>query len=248
MKKPDCKCCPIGSEPALFSDYVPTGEELMLGDMKVYTKGDSPNGMIIIHDVYGYNGGRTKLICDQLADLGYRVYLPDFYRGETIETLGLQPLVQKFTWDKTVKKDLKTLMKKVDQDKVEKIGLMGFCWGAYPIFMACSESDRFSFGISFHPSLGIFEMINDYDKSEIAKKLKAPQMIAIAGNDPDYYRSGGDIYEILKNKFHDNFAFYDFPKMKHGFVCRGDVTDPIIKKDVKSAMMDAVHYMKKMFK
>ena len=35
--------------------------------------------MVLISDL---QGGRTRQLCDQLADSGYMVIMPDFFRGE----------------------------------------------------------------------------------------------------------------------------------------------------------------------
>ena len=247
-------CCPIGSEPESFTNYTPLGSEIKVENMKIYTNGpQTKNSIILIHDIYGYSGGRSKLIVDQLANLGYKVYMPDFFRGETMEN-GLPYLIKKYNWSKTVKNDLfeKTL-KKAKNDGAEKIGLMGFCWGSYVIFNACQEKDKeingiFEFGVNFHPSLGVFDMLEEADKVEMAENLTCPQFMAVAGNDPDYLRSGGEVFEKLENKFKGDFEMWDFPEMKHGFVSRGDVAVCSVRRDVKGAMLKAVKYMKKMFK
>ena len=57
-------CCPIGGEPELFTDYTPKGKNFSIGDLKVYTIGTGKNIIIVAHDIYGFEGGRTKLICD----------------------------------------------------------------------------------------------------------------------------------------------------------------------------------------
>lgn len=44
--------------------------------------GSGDNVLIMIHDIFGFDSGRTKLICDELSLLGITVYQPDFYRGE----------------------------------------------------------------------------------------------------------------------------------------------------------------------
>ena len=251
-------CCPIGSEPENFTNYTALGKEEKIQDMKIYTNGPkTKNGMIIIHDIYGYEGGRSKLICDQIANLGYKVYMPDFFRGEKkTEEYGLEYLIKKYNWEKNVKNDLfeKTL-KKMENDGIEQIGLMGFCWGSYVIWHACNEkyseiNNKFKFGINFHPSLGVFDLLGDGDKIKKTQQLTCPQLIGIAGNDPDYLRENGDIFENLKNssKFGKDFEFYDYKDMKHGFVSRGDVGREVVRRDVKDAMMKGVKYMKKFFK
>jgi len=106
-KKQNLVCCPIGGEPQLFSDYTPQGNNIILSDLPVYTIGTGPKVIVVAHDIYGFDGGRTKLICDQLANEGYRIYLPDFYRGKMLDpydkattTQVLAEFVQKYSMNK----------------------------------------------------------------------------------------------------------------------------------------------------
>ena len=44
--------------------------------------GNPKNGKCILwnYDVFGLDGGRTRMLCDIVADEGYLVLLPDYYR------------------------------------------------------------------------------------------------------------------------------------------------------------------------
>ena len=70
--------------------------------MNVYRTGAGKKCIIWCYDIYGFEvieitkckhcfvvpqfvlcqGGRTRQLCDMLADAGYLVILPDFFRGE----------------------------------------------------------------------------------------------------------------------------------------------------------------------
>jgi len=50
--------------------------------MSVYRTGSSTKCIIWCYDIYGFQGGRTRETCDKIADLGYMVIMPDFFRGE----------------------------------------------------------------------------------------------------------------------------------------------------------------------
>ena len=64
------KCCPADSAAALSTAYQPKGVEIDLDGLKCYTNGKGEKSIIIFYDIFGYNGGRTKQICDQIADEG----------------------------------------------------------------------------------------------------------------------------------------------------------------------------------
>ena len=49
--------------------------------MEVYEIGEGSKVIVVAYDIFGVvAGGRVKNYCDSLADKGYHVYLPDFYR------------------------------------------------------------------------------------------------------------------------------------------------------------------------
>lgn len=60
----NCGCCPIGSEPALASTYKPKGKVETFGDLPVYTIGKGEKAVIVAYDIYGFDSGRTRLVCD----------------------------------------------------------------------------------------------------------------------------------------------------------------------------------------
>jgi dienelactone hydrolase len=38
--------------------------------------------LIIAHDIFGLDGGRTKVVCDELSKNNLSIYMPDFFRTE----------------------------------------------------------------------------------------------------------------------------------------------------------------------
>ena len=114
-------CCPSGSLPALSCSYTPRGSEEKLGDLPLYVAGEkSEFALIVSYDIYGFHGGRIRNICDQLADQGYYVVLPDFFRGEcwTAERNETEPDA-KMPWIKAMSNP-----ESVRNDLVSVIGLL----------------------------------------------------------------------------------------------------------------------------
>mmetsp|Transcript_32408 Transcript_32408/g.29210 ORF Transcript_32408/g.29210 Transcript_32408/m.29210 type:complete len:250 (+) Transcript_32408:75-824(+) len=244
----DSGCCPIGSEPQLSTDYKPKGKEDKLGDLPIYTIGSGDKAIIVAYDIYGYNGGRTRLICDQLADAGFNVILPDFYRGDAWPTEkpiddSLAKFILAYPWEK-VQKDLHDhVYPYLEKQGAKTIGMIGFCWGAWVIFKE-AEGDKLTCGVSCHPSI---RASNFFGESEIdmTKKVKSPQCLLSAGNDPDNVKDGGEVLKILEEKFPGKCLFKTYPNSAHGFVCRGDLSNKDTAADVKDAMTNAVEYFKK---
>jgi|JI61114C2RNA_FD_contig_21_2008150_length_334_multi_2_in_0_out_0_1 dienelactone hydrolase len=48
--------------------------------MRVYSVGEGDNVLIIAHDIFGFDGGRTKVVCDHFSQNNLKIYMPDFFR------------------------------------------------------------------------------------------------------------------------------------------------------------------------
>lgn len=72
-------CCPPGSEPFLAATYKARGEVINLDGLNCYVFGKGDKAVICNYDIYGFDGGRTRLMVDQIADAGYLAILPDYY-------------------------------------------------------------------------------------------------------------------------------------------------------------------------
>lgn len=77
------QCCPAGSEPQLDTTYKGKGQDITYQDLPLYVVGTGHTKAVLVnYDIFGPNGGRTKQVCDQLADEGYLVVMPDYYHGD----------------------------------------------------------------------------------------------------------------------------------------------------------------------
>ena len=136
-------CCPVASLPALTprEHYVPRGEVLEAGGLPMYVVGgaDRANGRaaIVSYDIYGFDGGRIRAVCDEIADAGYLVALPDFFRGDawSQERAECEPDA-KAGWIKSVSNpesitdDLaQRVIPYLASRGATQIGVVGFCFG-----------------------------------------------------------------------------------------------------------------------
>ena len=173
-------CCPIGSEPALITDYKPLGTEIEIDGLPVYTNGAGENVIIVFYDIYGYNGGRTKLICDQLAEAGFCVYLPDVYRGDSWAVdAEVSPKtfewVSQFTMVALLEDMNKRLLPYAKEKGGKNFGGIGFCWGCVPLWNL-AQDELLKGGVGFHPSLQATGLYGQ-DLIELTKNLKSPQVL-----------------------------------------------------------------------
>ena len=82
-------CCPEGSLPPLAEPaaYKPAGAVETVGTLSCYVTGETSTGrgILMAHDVFGVDSGRTRLIADEFArSLDAVVVLPDFWADSDI--------------------------------------------------------------------------------------------------------------------------------------------------------------------
>jgi len=241
-------CCPIGSEPALSADYKPQGRQVDLDGLRCYTNGSGEKSIIVYYDIFGYDSGRTKLICDQIANAGYCVVLPDIYHGDAwpadkpMDTL--MEWLKNFPWESTIKNDTNKVLEYLKGQGADKsIGCLGFCAGAFSVFHLC-QMDEVKCGASCHPSVHLCGLFGETPDG-LSGQLKSPQLVYPAGGDPAMYKPGGEVYEVLQKKFGDKFEYKEYPEMNHGWVTRGDVSKSEVARDVKLAMEGVMKFFEK---
>ena len=72
-------CCPANSEPFLATTYKYDGVVHSTPVCDYYLASsatDSKGGIILVPDIFGWNGGRTRAIADYLAINGYHTVVP----------------------------------------------------------------------------------------------------------------------------------------------------------------------------
>lgn len=63
-------CCPKGSYGKLENIHLDKGVVMNSQGMDIYVagKGTSDKVIVFIYDIFGFNSGRSRQICDELAD------------------------------------------------------------------------------------------------------------------------------------------------------------------------------------
>ena len=117
-------------------------------------------GIILCHDVYGVDGGRLRQVADEMAADGrYVVMAPDlFYDRDAVDKLGDRDRtawLRQFTKERVLG-DLGVVRAAIDAHvgtDSPRVGVVGFCWGAFPVFACCADGRQYDAGVSLHPSL-----------------------------------------------------------------------------------------------
>jgi len=240
--------CPPGSEPQLAATYKPRGSESKLDDLPIYSFGSSTTAAIIVfYDIFGFDAGRIRLICDQLADAGFFVVMPDFFRGNGWSESRTD---DRSEWLKGItpnhmKSDIEKVVKYINDKGIQKIGGIGFCWGAFTNILAAGTG-KLSAGANIHPSLGLGPRIFNISEESQVEAVTCPQLWIPCGNDPANVKPGGEVQKILDKKpFGPQCEYHSLEDMTHGFVPRGDISKPEIASNVKFVMETSIKFFQK---
>jgi len=207
---------------------------------------EGDKAVIVAYDIFGFSVARTKEVCDQIAKAGFRVILPDFFRGTDVlkefgtfpPAGGMNAVVEWVTktapLDATVKEVFEVVIKHLESTCTSPsvdVGMVGFCWGG-KIAMLSSAQERIKASVGIHPS---------FLKPEDAANAKCPQMLLPAGNDPPI----GPIWDALQSKpFADKCFKKVFEKMPHGWSLRSDMSDPEQGPQANEAIKLAIQFFK----
>jgi len=243
-------CCPEGSWGALVETsaeaYVPKGTIVKKGDLDIYHVGQAKNGKCIIwnYDIFGLEGGRTRMFCDIVADEGYLVILPDFYRDRKFHD-PKNPGTMEFLKEKSQWNELKVdfeekVLPFAKENGAVSFGAIGTCWGSYMVVRQCAYPELKA-GVSMHPSHTVVSKIREEEEGDILQAIACPQLFMPAGNDPPNVKPGGIGSSVLGDKL----EIVEFDDMVHGWTTRGDMKDEKVNRDVKKAFKMALDFFKK---
>ncbi|KAG9287119.1 hypothetical protein G9A89_001013 [Geosiphon pyriformis] len=222
------------SIPSVQSDYEAVGSYIEIANMTAYDSGsrNSKKAIICAYEFVGFHPNLEQ-ICDLLAAQGYRVVMPDFFRGnwwgiERLRAEGIQAFIdwmnKNIPWE-NVLDDIQNVVAELRNDGAENFGILGLCWGGKLAVLASYE-DAFTASVMIHPVL-----VNDDD----AIGVQCPIAILLSKDEPDfrpfteYLRKEPFGHQIIHKRFED---------MPHGFASsQGDFSKQLIAKRVDEAFI-----------
>jgi len=221
----------------------------------------TPKGtVLVVPDIYSVrvlipevrSGDRIGSICDALADQGYLVALAGIFRDKPFDLAVSGPDDGEFNkFDSFAADGGVDWFKSQGYEKVgpclmaasaflkgkapdAKAFSAGFCFGSWAISKASATGDcKFDGLVGLHPTTILENAVFGRDEDAMMADLKQPTIFLWAGNDHPSYTGDGKnkiAVEATGGKVHE------FPDQLHGWVSRGDVADPEVKKGVESAL------------
>jgi len=235
---------PSSSLPALANkEYVERGNVVNLGDLDVYVIGNGSRCIIWNYDIFGFDSGRSRQLCDIFADEGFTVIMPDYYRGtfQDPSKPGTSQFIKSQTNWSNLKKDWEEKIRPfaVESKHAETFGAIGTCWGSY-MTVRLSAYPEVKAGVSMHPSHSPIMVRLGEDEEEIVKEIASPQLMMPSRTDSPNVKPDGLTEIILGEKL----EIIEFPEMNHGWTTRGKLEDKKVDRDVKKAVNSAIQFFK----
>merc|ERR1712130_792969 len=143
------------------SDYQQQGEVVDLDSgLQIYVVGEPDGRPVVIwnYDIRGFNGGRTRERCDELAAQGFMVILPDYFRGVVPQECApgdfacwgaLVPIMTANTNWTRLESDWNLVRSWAEEKGVSTFAAVGTCWGSYMTLRMSSLPEVFA-GVSIH--------------------------------------------------------------------------------------------------
>jgi len=238
-----CDACISG----VRHEGTPTGKVEEINGVKTYValpETDYPKNKAILFlpDIFGLELPNAQLLADDFAINGFQVYLPDYLNGDPVPADFLGGKFDLNAWfpnhgqDKT-RPTLDKVIAGLKARGITEFGATGYCFGARYVFDLAFEG-AIKAAVVSHPSLLQVEDLEKYAKTNV------PLLINSCEVDEQYpaeKQAKGD--EILGDgKFAPGYLRTYWPGCTHGFVVRGDVSDPKVKAGREGAFKATVEW------
>lgn len=249
-------CCPQVMEPTRATVGGHVGVTKKYGNTNLFVAGPerAKAGVIAFPDIFGPDSGRTKHDAENLSKLGYAVVVVDVADGDylNMERLGeVLDWLKAHPYDGYISSRVNDAIAYLHQEVgVETISSYGYCLGAWVGACLVAQDKPVVTGhVSFHPSWRNETMLYGEGAVEkLAERVKVPNLLLAASNDIDEVKAGGAVEAILKAKggeIGELSKAITFPDVVHGWVIRGDLSDPVVKASVDKAWAEALSFMEK---
>lgn len=185
------ECCPPGSHPQaanVLSWSCPTKHAKISEGLTADVFGDvsEQTAILVLHDAFGVDSGRTKNLCAQFAEsLNAMVILPDLFRGNPIVPSRYEPIdsgsccqvcgvlchvfcccgycgiSRRFKEQRShsLHQDVMQILSS-DCMRGKRIAVVSFCWGGW-MAVHVSSLPKICCSVSFHPAFEMFTKVGE---------------------------------------------------------------------------------------
>jgi len=101
--------------------------------------------------------------------------------------------------------------------------------------------------VGAHPSIDAEERIYKRDTQALFDRITVPFCFLVARNDYDGYREDGAWFQSLHSR-HPLSETHSFPEVDHGWMPRGDISDPVVKLAVEEGVAKTLAFFDKILR
>ncbi|KDQ20452.1 hypothetical protein BOTBODRAFT_61596 [Botryobasidium botryosum FD-172 SS1] len=202
-----------------------------LENTTAYTVGpdNAKTVIVLVYDAFGY-GSQVQQGADIISsNLGAKVIMPDFFRGEQQDVNNYPPKTDEAKaalqeWFKTVAAfgkhvpDVQKIVKDIKSKNPDtKVGVLGLCWGGKVAIRAGSEGTAADAVAAVHPAF-----VEEADAHDLAVPL------GFFPSKDENRELCEKVSEIIAQKpFADKNKYIYYETVHHGFAgARGNLSDP----------------------
>lgn len=230
------------------------------------SSGKPKGSILIVPDIYSVrylmpevrSADRIGSISDALAEEGYLVAIAGIFRDKPFDVAVAAPEDGEFTkfdsfaadggvdWFKDngfdkVGPDIAAAVAYLKEANPEgKVHGIGFCFGTWAIGKACSTGVAFDSAVWCHPTSILEKAVFGGDEAALLGSIKVPTLVCWAGNDDAAYTKDGANQKAIEAT---GGRVEEFADQLHGWVSRGDVSDPTVKAGVEKALNDTKAFL-----
>ena len=197
----------------------PRGIESTINGISCYMIGrrNDDSAVIVFPDLFGYRFTNTRLICDEIADSGFLVIMPDIFNGDTLDFTLPSASVKFNDWTKTHNKSFTApicakVLDYVEENIRPKLGIacVGYCFGGRYSVIA-NTAGRVRCSVVSCPSF--------LENDEVGG-IQTPTLWLCADFDRTFSNEEkANAQRSLSTKFFES-QFVTYPTTEHGFCTR----------------------------
>ena len=129
-----------------------------------------------------------------------------------------------------------------EQHGIINFGSVGFCFGGFVTFLA-SQLPSFLCGVGVHASIKLFNFYGSTEINAVAL-LQCPQLLIQGHNDPPNTKPNGAVHmALLERSFGTQCNVVELSEVAHGWLPRGDLSDPVVVKNIQITMELMMHFL-----
>ena len=193
-------------------------------------KGGKSPGIVVIQEWWGLND-QIKGVADRMAQAGYRVLVPDLYRGKVaLEAKEAEHLMKGLNFGDAAGQDIRGAVQYLKQSG-PKVAVMGFCMGGTIAFLAACKLNGLSAAVCYYGG----QIAKNADE-----KPKVPTQMHFGDQDASIPMT--DV-ETIKKKRGGDSEIYVYAGAGHGFHC--DERGSFHEASAKTAWQRAMDFLNK---